>query len=184
MTLEIEKKFVLRDGLAKSFEERLAESDAEFVGERFEANHLYANELLDTKEAFIRLRTIGESVELTYKERMTGAEGFKTQLEHETLVGSFEEAEKIIEHLGLEKRLTYEKRRKIWDFATTEVVLDELPFGHFMEIEGSPEAIEFVAKSIGAYEAKVETRSYPILAGEYGSEIEGYIFCGFETEIS
>ncbi len=70
----------------------------------------------------------------------------KSRLEHETKVDSFKETEKIIEHIGLFVRLMYEKRRSIWTIGNTEVVLDELPFGLFAEIEGAPEDIEKVER--------------------------------------
>jgi adenylate cyclase class IV len=62
----------------------------------------------------------------------------------------------------------YEKRRKYWRFDGVEVVLDELPFGLYMEIEGTIDAIEKAEKILGLREAEYEPRGYPRLTIKYG----------------
>ncbi len=52
------------------------------------------------------------------------------------MVADVDATEKIIEKLGYPLAIVYEKHRKAWHFGNVEVVLDELPFGYYMEIEG------------------------------------------------
>jgi hypothetical protein len=49
-----------------------------------------------------------------------------------------------------------------------EVVLDELPFGLYMEIEGTSDAIEKAQKKLGLKELEFEPRGYPRLTIKYG----------------
>ena len=45
--------------------------------------------------------------------------------------------------------LVYEKYRTTYELLGAEVVLDELPFGNFTEIEGDAQAIERVVAALG-----------------------------------
>ncbi len=168
MAIEIEKKFRLTAGQFEELESKITALGAMFQGERFERNVLYSNDHLDENGGIVRLREAGESVHLTFKRGMVSENGLKTQLEFETDVGSFEEAENIIEHIGLRKRLIYEKRRKIWEYINAEVVLDELPFGLFIEIEGTQQQILFIEKVLGLNEVSPELKTYPMLTAEFG----------------
>ena len=58
------------------------------------------------------------------------------------LIGNPEAMESILDALGFMPAMIYEKRRETWRLGATEVVIDELPFGLFMEIEGTERNIE------------------------------------------
>ncbi len=64
--------------------------------------------------------------------------------------------------------MIYEKRRKTWSFRNVEVVLDELPFGLFMEIEGSIQGITEAEMLLDAEDFKVELETYPRLTMKQG----------------
>ncbi len=49
--------------------------------------------------------------------------------------------------MGFMPALVYEKRRETWTLGKTEIVIDELPFGLFMEIEGDESGIREVEAS-------------------------------------
>jgi adenylate cyclase class 2 len=51
----------------------------------------------------------------------------------------------ILEHLGFEAQQVYEKYRETFALDDVEVVLDELPYGNFVELEGSEEGIRAAA---------------------------------------
>jgi len=55
-------------------------------------------------------------------------------------VGDFEKAKEFMEALGYQKLLYYDKYRTTYELQTSEgslhVMLDELPYGNFVEIEG------------------------------------------------
>ena len=74
---------------------------------------------------------------MTYKEKVVTNGDFKHQIEFETVVSDVDATENIIEKLGYKLSVVYEKHRKAWHLGDVEVVLDELPFGYYMEIEGS-----------------------------------------------
>ena len=77
--------------------------------------------------------------------------------------------ERIIELLGYKLTAVYEKRREYWRLDDVEVVLDELPFGLFMEIEGTIETIDAAEKKLGLKEVEREPRGYPRLTVKYGT---------------
>lgn len=169
MAIEIEKKYRLTAAQRAEVLERLDEIGARFEGEDFEENILYRGGVLDEKNAVLRVRKIGEKAILTYKLRIQNQSDVKHQIEHETLVQDPQEIEKIIENLGFQKKLIYEKRRKTWRFREVEIVVDELPFGLFMEIEGSITAIAEAEIFLDIEDLIVEHKTYPRLTGEFGS---------------
>jgi len=65
----------------------------------------------------------------------------KTLRELEVEVSDFETARQILEGLGFSIWFIYEKHRTVYHLAEAEICLDELPFGCFVEIEGSLEQI-------------------------------------------
>ena len=70
--------------------------------------------------------------------------------------------------MGFQKNLVYEKRRKTWHFRDVELVLDELPFGLFMEIEGSITAIKEAEMLLDIEDFPAEHESYPRLTARFG----------------
>ena len=169
MSIEIEKKYRLTEAQREEVLERLSEIEASFEREDFEENILYRGGILDEKRAVLRVRKIGNKAILTFKQRIQNQFEIKHQIEHETLVDDPEEIENIIENLGFQKRLIYEKRRKTWRFRNVEIVVDELPFGLFMEIEGSITAIAEAEMFLDIEDLTVEHRTYPNLTAELGS---------------
>lgn len=177
MAIEIEKKYRLHDEDAARLRGKLGELGAEFAGEVFEQNLVYRVASGSGRPAILRIRKIGDAAILTYKEDVTNANspaaGLKQKIEHETAVADAKAAENIVASLGHRLSLVYEKRREKFRFAGTEVVLDELPFGSFMEIEGSPESIAAAEKLLGAETLEPEPQSYPALTVKFGQEENG-----------
>lgn len=168
--IEIEKKYRLTKQQFEQVQEDLKEFEAEYIGEEFEENNLYSNEEFLSRLAVIRLRKIGKKTILTYKQTIENETGYKKQIEHETAVENAEQIEAIIKYLGLSKKVVYEKRRKTWKFRQVEVVLDELPFGIFMEIEGSYTAIAEAEMFLETENFEQETKTYPYLTLELGEK--------------
>ena len=168
MANEIEKKYRLDAVRKAAILESLTEIGAEFQGEDFEENILFSNADLLEKQAVLRLRRIGGKTIVTFKQKVPGAAGAKHHLEFETEVADFDEIASIIEHLGLQRALVYEKRRRTWKFRNVEIVLDVLPFGEFMEIEGALTAIAEAEILLGAEDFEVEPQTYPNLTQRYG----------------
>lgn len=175
MSIEIEKKFRLTRNQRDQVLLRLPEIGAKRKGEEFEVNTLYGGEALNPTGAVLRLRRIGKRGILTYKESLPPQPDLKFRREDETRVADPVAMELILEALGLVPVLVYEKRRETWRLGPTEIVLDELPFGLFMEIEGSETDIREVENQLAIKRLRVEMLSYPKLVLKHGIANEGVV---------
>lgn len=170
MAIETEKKYRLTEEQFKQIAGELKEIGAEYAGEDFEENMIFGGGILSEQKAILRIRKTQDKTILTYKKRIQNEFAVKQQIEHETEVTDFEAIEKIVESLGLVKSLVYEKRRRTWKFKNVEIVLDELPFGSFMEIEGSITEIAEAEMLIGAEDFETEYETYPRLTAQLGKQ--------------
>lgn len=147
---EKEVKFYLQDlaGMAA----RLEATGADLVRERV----LERNLRLDTPDGklsaqrqVLRIRQ-DDRVRVTYKGNTHTEDGVLVRKEIEFTADDFEVALKLFEALGFQVAVIYEKYRRVYHLGDVEVVLDEMPFGDFMEIE-APNAtlIEGVAQMLG-----------------------------------
>lgn len=168
MGIEIEKKYRLTDAERVRVQERLRAVGAERVCEEFEENTLYAGGNLAERNRILRLRRVGERAILTYKERFPSTSAIKRQREDETRVENGEAMSLILDALGFRPALVYEKRRETWKIGSVEVVLDELPFGFFMEIEGEESAIMETEKLLSLEAVEAVGESYPQLTQQHG----------------
>jgi adenylate cyclase class 2 len=168
MGIEIEKKYRLTREQHESLVRRLRESGATHVREEFEENTLYAGGQLDLSRQVLRLRRVGNRAVLTYKERFTSESSIKRHREDETGVEDAQGLADILDALGYKPTLVYEKRRATWKLKGAEVVVDELPFGLFVEIEGEENTITEVEQSLALTEEEEEPATYPDLARQHG----------------
>ena len=168
MGIEIEKKYRLTRDEREQLIVRLRESGATHEGEEFEENTLYAGGNLERGKQVLRLRRVGGRVILTYKERDSSESAIKRNREDETSVEDAEALAAILDALGYKPALVYEKRRATWKLKGAEIVVDELPFGLFVEIEGEESIIIEVEQSLGLAEAEAEMATYPELTGRHG----------------
>jgi len=168
MSIEIEKKYRLTPELRTEVEAALEEFGAEFVGEDFEENTIFSNDDLFERNAIVRIRRKGNKAVLTFKQRIANTSDAKQQIEHESEISDAGAARSIVESIGLIAAIVYEKRRRTYKFRSVEVVLDELPFGLFMEIEGPISAIAEAEMLLGIEELDVEHETYPRLTAKYG----------------
>jgi len=168
MSIETEKKYHFGPKRLEEITQKLVELGAVFIKEVFEVNYQHRGGEMDERGATLRLRKIGDFTVLTYKEKIRTESGAKRKIEFETSVSDVDAMEHIIERLGYRLTAVYEKRRKYWHLGPVEVVLDELPFGLYMEIEGTIEDIENAEKTLGLKEIEHEPRGYPRLTIKYG----------------
>jgi adenylate cyclase class 2 len=182
MGIEIEKKYRIDKKTVVLMTAKLNDLGAEFRYENFEENYLHRGGLLDGRQAVLRVRKTDSRAILTYKEKIESETEFKQQIEFETEVSDVAAIESIIEKLGYKLSVVYEKHRKAWTLGGTEVVLDELPFGYYMEIEGEIENILEVEKLLGADAFEQETRGYPRLSEKNGKEIDGVTQARFKKK--
>ena len=91
---------------------------------------------------------------LTYKEPSDQKDDLAlTRFEVSVEVSDFNAMQVILEKLGYTRVMVYEKQRTTYLLHDTEVVLDEMPYGDFMEIEGQPQDIRWVIERIGLEDA-------------------------------
>jgi adenylate cyclase class 2 len=85
----------------------------------------------------------------------------------------------ILDALGFKRLLVYEKRRQTFSLGPTEVMIDELPFGMFMEIEGSEEDIDAAELTLGIRDLPAEHETYPRLTEQHGERLGDVIEARF-----
>jgi len=169
MATEIEKKYRVTEAQVEALRARLQAVGAKAEGTEFEVNTVYAGPGLEPRRRLLRLRRVGQRAVLTYKERPPTEAAIKQQREDETEVADADALAAILEGLGYTPALVYEKRRETWRLDEAEVVLDELPFGWFVEIEGEEVAIHAVERKLELDTAEVEHATYPALAQQHGT---------------
>ena len=141
----------------------------------FEENVIYTGPGLDPRRRVLRLRRVDGRAVFTFKEREPTDEAIKHQREEETEVADADALAAILDALGYRPALVYEKRRATWRVAGAEVVLDELPFGLFVEIEGEEDAILAAEKLLGLESAQAEHAPYPELTLRHGTRRGGVV---------
>jgi adenylate cyclase class 2 len=106
---------------------------------------------LRAQKRVLRLRRDTES-KLTYKGAGQNKNGMIDREEIEFVVDDFDKAQKFLEALGYQKSMMYEKYRTTYEMDHTSIMLDELPYGDFVEIEGeAEEEIQALAKKLGLH---------------------------------
>jgi adenylate cyclase class 2 len=145
--LEVEVKFLVSDLTA--VRERLLAVGAQLDKPRiYEHNIRYDNAWggLLRKGILLRLRQ-DKIARLTFKgipkEEIQSEAKVREELEIE--VSDFATTAAILERIGFEERQVYEKYRETFTLGSVEVVLDEMPFGNFVELEGEEELIREAA---------------------------------------
>ncbi len=128
---------------------------------------LERNLRLDTPEGdlvresrVLRLRQ-DDGVRVTYKDNARSENGMVVRTEIEFSTDNLEVTRKLFEALGYQVTVIYEKYRQVYQIGAVQVMFDELPFGHFVEIE-APDAvlIEGVAQMLGLDWSKSINTSY------------------------
>jgi len=133
---EIEIKVHVKD--LGQLEERLVALGAEMLHPRqHEINLRFdrADRSLSKQAQVLRLRQDNQA-RLTYKGPGIAQQGVRIRQEIEFTVSDFDAARLFLEALGFEVYTGYEKYRTTYRYDQCEIVLDEMPYGYFYEIEG------------------------------------------------
>ena len=192
--LEVEVKFFVADLTA--VKSNLLSLGATLKKARvFEKNVRFdtRNERLRSELKLLRLRqdtdtstALSAGVKLTFKgpspADLTSEAKVREELEIE--VSDFDIAAAICERLGFAPVQVYEKYRETLQLGDVEVVLDEMPFGDFIELEGSEEAIKTAASQLGLDWDKRLVTNYLALMGEvkhhFKLDFDDLTFANFE----
>jgi adenylate cyclase class 2 len=165
MALETEVKIYLPN--LGAMQRSLESAQAGMVKPRlFERNLRYENaeRSLAPNGIVLRLRQ-DDRGRITYKGPAITHEatGISTRAELETEIGDITIMDAILQKLGFQVSLIYEKYRTTYELHGAEIVLDEMPYGNFMEIEGESGAIEQVLHMLNLSETPRIIGSYVVL---------------------
>lgn len=147
--LEIEVKFYLSD--MKFMRNRIIGLGAENKGRVFETNIRFedTDKSLTRNKSLLRLRKDTKTT-LTFKsEPKVKDDQYKVLKELEVETSNFSTMKLILESLGFYEEQRYEKHRETFVLKDTMLCLDTMPYGDFIEIEGSKGQIKKLASQIG-----------------------------------
>jgi len=139
--LETEVKYYITD--INALRNRLISLGAHAGKNLFEVNIRFddKNKTLFTNKSLLRLRK-DEKTTLTFKLQPKARDSrFKTLKEYEIETNDFATTCHILELLGFVQEQIYEKWRETLTIGSTSFCIDKMPYGNFLEIEGSSEEI-------------------------------------------
>jgi adenylate cyclase class 2 len=158
---EVEVKFLIAN--MEVLERRLQALDARLVQPRtLELNHRFDTPLADLarSQQVLRLRQ-DSSVRLTYKGAGILESGAVRRQEIELGVSDFDVGRELLAALGFEVVFIYEKYRRTYSVSgAAHAMLDELPYGDFLEIEGEVRSLGSIAAALGVEWAAAIPLSY------------------------
>ena len=130
------------------------------------------DERLRSRRELLRLRSDDGGSRLTYKSAPRFVGMVKERVEHEFSVDDPVSARLLLESLGFEVTVRYEKVRERWQLDGCEVSLDRTPMGDFVEVEQQtadlpPDRIEEVCRRCGLDPGQAAKGSYLALYREY-----------------
>ncbi len=147
---EIEAKFYLTD--LPALQQRLLEIGAVLMQERVREINLrfdWPDGSLTQAHRVLRLRK-DASAWLTYKGKAQAGEQVAVRQEIEVQVSDFEAARRLLEALGYQVSVMYEKYRQSYSLSGVVITLDEMPYGPFCEIEApDSDSIQRLAERLG-----------------------------------
>ena len=154
---EIEAKFYLTN--LPALQQRLVELGAALFQERVREINLrfdWPDGSLTAQQRVLRLRQ-DASAWLTYKGKAQAGEQVAVRQEIEVQVSDFDSARRLLEALGYQVSVMYEKYRQSYRLGDVVITLDEMPYGHFCEIEAPDvESILATAARLGLrWEARI-----------------------------
>jgi adenylate cyclase class 2 len=145
---EIEVKFLVED--EQTLRRKLTALEANPHGRAFETNICYEDDQKQFQAAgsLLRLRKDRRSW-LTFKYASDEmSRNFKILNELEVQVSDFETMDQVLRRMGYHHERVYEKWRETFDLGDAMLCLDNMPYGTFLEIEGSREAIRELARRL------------------------------------
>lgn len=146
--LEVEVKFFLTDAI--DVKQCLLALGASHGPQVFESNTCFDDNQanLQQKGQLLRLRK-DQTCRLTFKSKPANADQeVKVYREFEVEVGDFDEMAALLDGLGFHAVQIYEKYRQTFTLQATEICIDTMPFGSFLEIEGSKTQIIAVSRQL------------------------------------
>ena len=183
---EIEAKFHVQN--LRKIELRLLELKAQLIQPRVhEVNLRFDRPDGELRNSFRVLRLRQDDIaRFTFKGPSVEKEGgILSRQEIEFEVGDFDSAKHFLEAVGFQVVVFYEKFRTTYELNDTHIMLDELPYGSFIEIEGeNVESIHSIADLLSLnWEAMVKAGYHALferVAGKYGLDVSKLSFENLE----
>ena len=137
---------------------------------------------LHDRAQVLRLRQDDQSI-LTFKSPGQIVDGVISRTELEVVVSDFQTTREILEVLGFQVFMTYEKYRQNFRLNDLVASVDEMPYGNFIELEGSsPDHVRATAALLGlAWNQRINL-SYTALLGLYNQN-SGHTFQDLSFEV-
>ena len=131
---------------------------------------------LKKRNTFLRTRT-GIRNTMTVKRNLSEDVGVKQREELEIEIQDVDTLNKMLVNLGFTYHRIMEKRRHTWIYENTEIAIDELPFGIYMEIEGNKKEIYSIVQKLGFEIGDIITMTYwHIFASMTGGKVKDILF--------
>lgn len=122
---------------------------------------------LSERAQVLRLRQDDQAI-LTFKSPGEIVDGVIARTELEVVVSDFKTTRALLEALGFQVFMTYEKYRQNFRLNDLVASVDEMPYGNFIELEGSsPEHVRATAALLGLNWDQRINLSYTALLGLY-----------------
>lgn len=122
---------------------------------------------LSERAQVLRLRQDDQAI-LTFKSPGEIVDGVISRTELEVVVSDFQITRTLLEALGFQVFMTYEKYRQNFQLNDLVASVDEMPYGNFIELEGSsPEHVRATAALLGLNWDQRINLSYTALLGLY-----------------
>ena len=179
---EIEAKFHVQD--LRKIELRLLELKAQLIQPRVhEVNLRFDRPDGELRNSFRVLRLRQDDIaRFTFKGPSVEKEGgILSRQEIEFEVGDFDSAKQFLEALGFNAVVFYEKFRTTYELNDTHIMLDELPYGDFIEIEGeNVDMIHSIADALSLnWDAMIKAGYHALfdrVADRYGLDVSKLSF--------
>jgi adenylate cyclase class 2 len=183
---EIEAKFHVQD--LRKIELHLQELKAQLIQPRVhEVNLRFDRPDGELRNSFRVLRLRQDDIaRFTFKgPSVEETGGILSRQEIEFEVGDFNSAKQFLEAIGFQVVVFYEKFRATYELNNTNIMLDELPYGSFIEIEGeNVETIRSAADALSLnWEAMVKAGYHALferVAGKYRLDVSKLSFENLE----
>ena len=183
--LEIEVKFHIPE--IKPLRDRIFAMGATHCGRVFETNLRFEDKSLSLKKQGILLRLREDNRNRpTFKSSPPHPDNqFKIHRELEVEVDDFNVCHSILEGLGFHAEQTYEKWRETFIFNKTKLLIDTMPYGVFLEIEGEKSNIRSIADQLGLkWQERIllnYLEIFEIVQQEYGLSFSDITFENFKA---
>ena len=183
---EIEAKFHVQN--LRKIELRLLELKAQLIQPRVhEVNLRFDRPDGELRNSFRVLRLRQDDIaRFTFKgPSVEETGGILSRQEIEFEVGDFDSAKQFLEAIGFQVVVFYEKFRTTYELNNTHIMLDELPYGSFIEIEGeNVETIHSIADLLSLnWDAMVKAGYHALferVVGKYGLDVSKLSFENLE----